>query len=179
MPREGSKENISLIKKAMKGNSKAFGELVRQERAYLYRIAFIYTRQESDALDAVQESVLKAYLNIKSLREPHAFRSWITRICINTATAICKKRKLWEELETISELPSETGLSPEEKAELHAAIERLPEKYREIVRLKYFEGFTTREIAQRLKIPEGTVSSSLNRAIARLRQELKEETICQ
>lgn len=179
MPQEGSKENISLIKKAMKGNSKAFGELVRQERAYLYRIAFIYTRQECDALDAVQESVLKAYLNIKSLREPQAFRSWITRICINTATAICKKRKLWEELDTISELPSEIGLSPEEKAELHTAIERLPEKYREIVKLKYFEDLTTREIAQRLEIPEGTVSSSLNRAIARLRQELKEETVCQ
>lgn len=166
----------ALVKKAMRGNPKAFGELIREERDYLYRVAYQYTRHESDALDAVQEGVLKAYTNIRSLREPQAFRSWLTRIVINTATTICRKRKLWEDLDTVRDLPG--GSSPEEYAELHAAIACLPEKYREVVRLKYFEDLTTRQIAERLGIAEGTVSSSLNRAMAKLRKELKEEIVC-
>ena len=141
-------------------------------------MAFQYTRHESDALDAVQEGVLKAYTSIRSLREPEAFRSWLTRIVINSAIGICKKRRLWEGLESAEDIPEQAGVSAEEKTELYAAIECLPEKYREVVRLKYFDDLTTRQIAQRLGIAEGTVSSTLNRAMEKLRRELKEETAC-
>ena len=75
----------TLVKRAMRGNPKAFGTLVEREQEYLYRMAFLYVRQEQDALDVVQESILKAYKSLKTLREPEYFRTWLTKIVINTA----------------------------------------------------------------------------------------------
>ena len=60
----------TLVKRAMRGNPKAFGTLVEREQEYLYRMAFLYVRQEQDALDVVQESILKAYKSLKTPRTP-------------------------------------------------------------------------------------------------------------
>ena len=79
------KRERSLVKKAMGGSPKAFGTLIEREQEYLYRMAFLYVRQEADALDVVQESILKAYKSLRTLREPEHFRTWLTRIVINTA----------------------------------------------------------------------------------------------
>lgn len=172
------KKDTALVKKAMRGNPKAFGELIRTEQEYLYRMAFLYTHQEDDALDAVQESILRAYKAIRSLREPDYFRTWLTRIVINTAKDVYRRRDPHADLEDLRELAAPEGVSPDERMDLYAALDMLPEHYRDVVRLKYFDGLTTREIAQRLEVPEGTVSSWLHRAIEKLRLELKEEPQC-
>ena len=78
----------TLVKRAMRGNPKAFGTLVEREQEYLYRMAFLYVRQEQDALDVVQESILKAYKSLKTLREPEYFRTWLTKILINNAQSL-------------------------------------------------------------------------------------------
>lgn len=177
MAKDQQKRELSLIKKAMRGNPKAFGELIRDEQKYLYRMAFLYTRNEEDALDAVQESVLKAYTNIKKLRAPEHFRTWLTRIVINTAQNLCHQRRPGENIEDIDFLPFPENISPEERIDLYDALERLPEQYRQIIQLRYFDGLTNREIAKHLGIPEGTVASQLSRAMQRMRKELKEERI--
>ena len=82
----------ALVKKAMRGNPKAFGTLIEARQETMYRIAFLYVRNEADALDVVQESILKAYKNIKSLREPKAFHSWLMRIVTNTAHDLLRQR---------------------------------------------------------------------------------------
>lgn len=171
-------KDLSLVKKAMRGNPKAFGELVKQEQEYLYRMAYLYTRQEDDALDAVQDSILKAYKNVKTLREPEYFRTWLTRIVINAAMDICRKRRPDAPLEAAGALPQAEACSAEERMDLHDALERLPERYRDVVKLKYFDGLTIREIAEQTGTAEGTVSSQLSRAIKLLRKELKEEPVC-
>lgn len=176
MARHG--QDLSAVKKAMRGNPKAFGELVRQEQEYLYRMAFLYTRREEDALDAVQESILKAYKSIKTLRDPGYFKTWLTRIVINTATDLCRQRKPDAPLEEAAFLPQTQSVSWEERMDLRDALERLPEKYRDVVQLKYFDGLTIREIAEQTGVPEGTVSSQLSRAVKLLRKDLKEEAVC-
>lgn len=168
----------ALVKKAMRGNPNAFGELIRTEQEYLYRMAFLHTRNEEDALDAVQESILRAYRSIKTLREPAYFRTWLTRIVINTAKELARKQKPYGDLEELELLTAPEGLSPDERMDLYAALEKLPEQYRDVIRLKYFDGLKTREIAERLDTPEGTISSWLHRAMEQLRMELKEEPIC-
>ncbi len=178
MPKAAHKRDPSLVKKAMRGNPKAFGALIRDEQEYLYRMAFLYTREEQDALDAVQESILKAYQSLKTLREPDYFHTWLTRILINTAKDLCRKRRPVEDLQAAENLPAPEGMAPEERMDLYNALERLPEDYRDVVRLKYFDGLTIREIAQQLGMPEGTVSARLSRAIKRMRNEMKEESIC-
>lgn len=178
VPKEKKKKDLALVKKAMRGNPKAFGELVREQQEYLYRMAYLYTRDEQDALDAVQESILNAYQSIKRLREPAYFKTWMTRIVINEATDICRKRRPVDDLESIGELPAAEGLSPDARMDLYAALDKLPENYRDVVKLKYFDGLTIREISQRLDMPEGTVSSWLSRAIKQMRKEMKEEISC-
>lgn len=134
------KSQRGLVKKAMRGNPKDFGTLIQQEQEYLYRMAFLYVRNEADALDVVQESILKAYKGLRSLREPEYFRTWLTKITINTAQDLLRKRSAavpWEETE---DLPAPQGLAPEEQMDLHRAIAQLPEKYRDVVKLKYFDG---------------------------------------
>ena len=70
------------------------------------------------------------------------------------------------------------GLAPEEQMDLHRAIAQLPEKYRDVVKLKYFDGCTIREISSATGMPQGTVSVYLRRAIQELRTLLKEEPLC-
>ena len=78
-------DDIKLIKKAIRGNSTAYGYLIEKHRTYLYKMAFLYTKNEQDALDVVGDTVLKGYLQIKTLKNASLFQTWITRVLINTA----------------------------------------------------------------------------------------------
>lgn len=171
------RHDLSLVKKALRGNPRAFGELVRQGQEALYRAAYSVTGNEDDALDAVQEGILKAYRSLKSLREPAHFQAWLTRIVRNAALDLVRARRPAADVDGL-EIAAPEGLSQEERMDLWAAVERLPEGERELIQLRYFDGLTSREIARRLDLPEGTVSSRMSRAIRRMRTELKEERVC-
>lgn len=86
--------DIKLIKKAIRGNSNAYGLLIEKHRAYLYKMAFLYMKNEQDALDVVGDTILKGYLQIKTLKNTNLFRTWITRILINTSYDHQKKMVL-------------------------------------------------------------------------------------
>ena len=82
-------------------------------------------------------------------------------------------------LTSLAELPAPQGLPPEERMDLYRALDQLPEKYQDVVKLKYFDGYTIREISSATGMPEGTVSVYLRRAIQELRLRLKEEAVCE
>lgn len=171
------KQQRALVKQAMRGSPKAFGALVRQEQETLYRMAYLYVRNEEDALDVVQESVLKAYKSLKSLREPDYFHTWLVRVTINTAQDLLRRQRRTLPLEEGVEFPAPQTLPPEEVMDLHQALAKLPEKVQEVVKLKYFDGYTIREISAATGMPPGTVSVYLRRAISKLRETLKEESL--
>ena len=171
------KSRRSLVKKAMRGDPRAFGELVTQEQEYLYRMAYLTVHNEADALDVVQESILKAYKSRKSLRDPELFRSWLTAILLNTGRDLLRARRPQVSLDEGLELLAPQGLSAEDRMDLSQALEGLPEKYRDLVKLKYLDGYTIREISDATGMPPGTVSVYLRRAIDKLRTSLKEEAI--
>lgn len=173
------KQEHALVKKAMRGNPKAFSALVEQEQEYLYRMAFLYVHQEADALDVVQETIIKAYKSVKTLREPEYFRTWLTKILINTAQDMLRRRKSTVPLEEEIGVPSPESLSQEERLDLYQALEALPEKYRDLIKLKYLDGYTIREISVITDMPEGTVSVYLRRAIKQMQIILKEEPVCE
>ena len=172
------KKDLALVKRAMRGNPKAFAALIEREQEYLYRMAFLYVRQEQDALDVVQDSIVKAYRKMKILREPAYFRTWLTKVVINTAQDMLRQRKAEIFLEEGGDdLPASVELSPEERMDLHEAVAQLPEKYQDVVKLKYFDGYTIREISRITGMPQGTVSVYLRRAVGQLRVLLKEESL--
>ena len=77
---EGVKEEKMkrLVRSAIRGNVDAYGQLIEVYKTYLYRTAWLYVRNEDLALDVVQESILKGFRQIKTLKEARYFKTWLT-----------------------------------------------------------------------------------------------------
>lgn len=84
---------LNLIKKAQKGNDKAFCTLFQQYEQDLYRIAYVYVKNQNDALDVVQETAYRSYKSIKTLKEPTNFKTWLVRIAISCSIDLLRKQK--------------------------------------------------------------------------------------
>ncbi|WP_330641528.1 sigma-70 family RNA polymerase sigma factor [Faecalicatena sp.] len=164
-----------LVKKAIRGNADAYGQLIQEYQAYLYKMAFLYMRNQEDALDVVGTTVLKGYQNIRSLKNAEHFKTWITRILMNAANDAQKKIVYYSDINEVQISERHKGVSLEEQYDLHEAIEQLPDKYRTVIILKYFSGMSVNEIAFVLDSPEGTVKAYLSRARDLLKKYLKED----
>lgn len=75
---------IKLIEQAKKGDKAAFEELFLINKDYLYKCAFLYTKNREEAFDLVQNCIVKCMVSIKELREPRYFQTWMTKIMINS-----------------------------------------------------------------------------------------------
>lgn len=135
----------------------------------LYRIARTMLRSDADCEDAVQEALLRAWAKKHTLREEQFFETWLIRILINECRAIYRKRPREED-----EVPANLA-APVQDAFLLIALMNLPEKHRIPVELHYIEGYSVREIAMMLRLPEGTVKWRLSRGRTLLKNELGEE----
>lgn len=163
-----------LVRSAIRGNVDAYGQLIEVYKTYLYRTAWLYVRNEDLALDVVQESILKGFRQIKTLKEARYFKTWLTRILINTAKDMLSRQMRVLQLEQVLESAAETQNTLEEKMDLCDAIQKLPEQYQSVVILRYFNDMKLSEIAEILQMPEGSVSAYLFRAKQELKNILKE-----
>jgi len=162
--------------KAIKGDENAFYELVNERKEQMYRTAFTYVKNKEDALDIVSETVYKAFLSIKKLKEPRFFNTWITRILINCSLDYIKKNKKVVSFEEYS--IADEGIEDKNKEEvidLHNALGQLNESCKTVVILKYFQDLTLSEVAEILQCPIGTIKTNLHKALNQLRINLKEE----
>ena len=140
-------------------------------RGRLYRTALLYLGGEAAALDAVDETVYRAFLSHRKLRQPEHFATWITRILINVCNDELRRRKREP---SMAELP-ETAAEQFDALPLRDAVERLPRELRAVVVLRYFSGYTLSETAEALGLPPGTVSTRQRKALSLLRLELGDE----
>ena len=138
----------------------------------LYHIACGILRSEADREDAVQECILKAWEKRDSLKSDAAFKAWVTRILVNECYDICRRSS---RLVVMDELPESVAPENTEDRELRDLIMEMDDIYRLPILLFYVEGFSIREIAKMLQIPEGTVKSRLHAGRAKLRNVLGEE----
>jgi len=165
------------IKKAKRGNEQAFQELIQDEKNKLFRMAYLYVKNEDDALDIVQDTIYKAFISIKQLKEPHYFPTWISKILINTALDFIKKNNRAIPSSDVDGIHKDQNLRIEEKLDLLEAIERLEVQYKTVIIFRYYKDLSIKQIAEILKCPEGTVKTRLHRAINQLKSDLKEECI--
>jgi RNA polymerase sigma-70 factor (ECF subfamily) len=166
------------IKLAQKGDDNAFYELINERKSQLYKTAYAYVKSKEEAMDIVSETVYKAYISIKKLKEPSLFNTWLTRILINTSLDCLKKNSKIVPLD--ENLRTDTFIIPkddEQIIDLKIAVDRLSGKLKTIVILKYFEDMTLVEIAKTLQCPLGTVKTMLHKALGELRLDLKEELL--
>lgn len=173
-------EMEKLVKKAMKRDEKALEKLLLHYQEYLYRIAYAYLKNEQAALDAVSECVAKIYVNLPRLKEPRYFKTWITKILIHETLDEKRKRMPIVSLENLQEQgilfgEKEEALSREDRMDLYQALDKIPGEYRKILILRYFNDFKIKEIAEIMKIPEGTAKIWLYRGRKRLKSVLMEE----
>jgi RNA polymerase sigma-70 factor (ECF subfamily) len=162
------------VKAAKSGDSEAFRQLMDAEKMKLYAIALSYLKNEDDALEAVQETVCRAYVKLGKLREPRYFRTWLTRILIHCCIDEQKRKRKTMPLFTVTDTLA-SDLALDEKWRMRMEIGRLPANLRHIIILKYYEDMTLPEIARVLDKPEGTVKTWLNRALKLLRKALRKE----
>ena len=161
--------------KSIKTNCASFEKLLLQYKSYLYKVAYTYVKDKQVALDILQETSFKAWLNIHTLKDEEKFKPWITKILVNTALNYIKKESkvIYMEDEN-SIIYSEKSISIEEKLDLYDAIDLLKPKYKTVIILKYFDDMKIEDISYVLNIPENTVKSHLKRAKESLSSILKE-----
>ena len=153
-----------------------FLQLTLEAESTLFHISFSILHDEQDCADAVQEGILKAYMQRNKLREIKYFKTWLVRIVINECYGILRRNcKLQRFEENIVENKSYFGnYIKEEYLDLYQAISRLEEKEKICILLFYMEDYSVAEIADVLKIPVGTVKSRLNRGRKKLKDYLDE-----
>ena len=148
-----------------------FCERIREQQTSMYRYALGVLRNSADAEDAVGEAILRAYEKKEQLRDSLRFKSWVMSILANvTKTMLTKRGKV----EFLGDMSPYEGSTKGEKRELWEFVMGLPQEFRDVVILYYYDGFLIKEIAQILKVSEGTVKSRLNRAKKKLRMAWEE-----
>ncbi|MDF2053172.1 sigma-70 family RNA polymerase sigma factor (plasmid) [Priestia megaterium] len=165
------------VKKAKRGNEKAFQELIELEKNKLFRIAYLYVKNEADALDIVQDTIYKAFISIKRLKDPSYFSTWISRILINTCLDFIKKNSRVMPIGIVNKKSHYESLPLEDKLDLVEAIERLEIQYKTVIIFRYYKDLSIKQIAEILECPEGTVKTRLHRAVHQLKLDLKEECL--
>lgn len=163
-----------------------FWHLVQRFRADLVNQAFAVIGNQEDAEDVAQETLCQAFQDLRSLDDPYKLGIWLRKI--NRCNALDLYRKRRREKRKVSDrLPKSlaapettpTGSNMEVARRLRdedlvaRAVESLPEVYRSVVVLRYWEKMSYEEIAERLGVPVGTVRSRLSRADEILEKKLR------
>ena len=184
----------SLVSAAKDGNANAFAELRNRHSRKILRTTYRITRNREDAEDALQDSLLKAFIHLNKFEGRSTFSSWVTRIAINMSLMMVRKRRVNKELPINSSQsdcksdgrwePQDLGEDPErryaryEREELlWEAMRRLSPNLRTIVELQQTHGVSTHELAESLGISVGAAKSRLLRARLSIRTSLQRKGV--
>lgn len=150
--------------------------LMNQYGDSLLRIVFTYLKDYQAAEDAVQETFIRVYTHYASFRGECSEKTWITRIAINICKTMLSKRKNRnaDTLDALENLPDDHSETFDEDHDfLMTAVMDLPQKYKDVVLMFYYQDLNTYEIAGLLGISENGVSTRLSRARAMLKQSVE------
>lgn len=182
---EQSEREQDQIRRAQGGEIAAYDALVRQYETLAFRAAYLITRDEQDAADAAQDAFVRAYRALGSFRLGEPFRPWLMRIVTNQALNRIQAMKRRASMnERYIQQVNEQGEAPnaqravearEANEKLMRAVRRLKTEEQTLVSLRYFLELPESEVAQTLKIPQGTVKSRLHRTLAKLREIIRSE----
>ena len=149
-------------------------ELIERYQKNLYAAAFNICKNQMDAEDVVQETFVQYYTTKKEFESEQHIRAWLLRVVINKAKNLTVT--FWKKHKCSLEDYMETLIFPDPQSkDLFEEVMKLPEKYRIVIHLFYYEDYSVREIADILKLSESNVKVRLSRGRAMLKDSLKEE----
>ena len=176
-----------LVEEALGGSAVAFERLVARYERLVFKVAFGCVRQRESAMDVLQNVFLKVHYNLAGFKTEGNFKNWIARITMNESVNWIRsqKRHQADELDETAPLASpaaqETSIQDRETWEMiKQAMKTLKPMYAAAISLRYFEGLSTREIADALGCKEGTVKSMIFRSLQEMKLNMgipKEEAI--
>lgn len=179
-------QDRELVDRARAGDQEAYGALVERYQQPLEGVLLSLATDRDHARDLVQEAVLKAWKNLELYDGKRRFSTWLFRIGVNLAISVRRRRLLEARLQdpaenrgprarmTPPETPVEVALLKEDTERLRRAVAALPDRYREVLRMRFVDGLSCKEIADTLETTPNTVSIVLFRAKQRLREDLEE-----
>lgn len=147
------------------------GALIISSERQLYVTAKSILRDDQNCADALQESIVKAFSNIKTLKKNSYAKTWLIRILINECYNIIRKNAVYVSLED-TQMESIPVDETEDYSELYMAVNTLKDELRIPVILYYIDELSIREIAQILEISEGAVQKRLARARGKLKRSI-------
>ena len=166
-------EQKELVRKAQKGDTKAFSQLYAQIYRELYKFALYMTKHPQDAEDAVSETVMTAFENISQLKKEESFKNWMFTILNRNCMRILKKRFAQKDVQ--EEEKNQPSENPDyaQQTEIREAFASLEEEEREILSFSVFGGYKSEEIAKMLEKNLATVRSKKSRALGKMRMLLE------
>ena len=169
-----------LVRRAQRGELRAFEELVRMHQGIAFRTAYLLTGGAADAEDAAQDAFVKAWRALGRFRADAPFRPWLLRIVANEAhnrrrsagrrAGLALRAGFESSSGDAAPSPEAALLDTEQRAALLAAVDSLPDDARDAIVCRYFLGLSEEETAAALDVPRGTVKSRTARALERLRE---------
>lgn len=147
------------------------GELIIASEDMMYHVAKTLLYNDADCADAIQETIVKAFSNLHTLRQDSYAKTWVTRILINECYAIMRREKRVVSFERY--VSEDRQAESEDYFDLYEAIRHLSDDARLSVTLYYIEGYSVKEIATLMETTESAVKNRLARARKRLRAELE------
>jgi RNA polymerase sigma-70 factor (ECF subfamily) len=165
-------QETTLVIRAAAGDRPAFDTLAQRCRPWLYGLCLRLVHDGTAAEDLVQEALVGAFRDLPQLRDPAAFRPWLSRIAVN----VCRMhlRKLLGRPTELHPGSDSEATARQDEAPLHLgqALVQLSRRERRLVGLFYVEGLSHAELAEALSLSSGAVKSRLHRLRAKLRREM-------
>ncbi len=169
-------EDQECIKAVLSGNKEAFAGIVERYRKRAFLTAYAIVHNEQDAYDLSQEAFIRAYRNLKKFELDRPFFPWFYRILKNRCLSFLRKRKRLAEVSIEGVFGLKTTETDHDQTRLiRECIANLPENAGEILNLRYYQGYSYREIADILEKPIGSVMSGLYYARKKLKELLQEK----
>ncbi len=171
----------TLVMLTLAGEQRAYEVLVSRYQRAVIASALSLTKNQFMAEDAAQDAFVTAWMKLDTLQDHKKFSSWVCRIAKNCAINMINRYRSFLPLDVVdnigiigngSDNPAVLYVLSEERQEVDTSIGKLPEKVRQIIHLHYFEGLSIAEIADRMRISEGTVKWQLHDGRKRIRKEL-------
>ncbi len=151
-----------------------FVESIRQCESSMYILAFEILRNEEDAADVIQESILKAYCSLDTLRSKKQFRPWMMSIVHNTALEFLRKNRNVVDLESQEE-PAAPEVDSDTRITVRQAVQSLRLPYRLVIILFYYQSYSVQQISTITSTPASAVRQQLSRGRKMLASMLNRE----
>jgi RNA polymerase sigma-70 factor (ECF subfamily) len=171
--------DVQKVDAARQGDKDSFAQVYECVAPDLYRVALYTLGNAHDAEDVVSETFIEAFKGIAKLRDPASFKAWIMKIlstrCKHKISDYIKGKNQFDIESFVVTLADDSDVSSDvsEQITVMQAMARLSEQERLIIALSVIKGYTTKEVSDMLGSPQGTISSKLHRALAKMRKILE------